>query len=206
MKPESKKEPKEGGGGDKSDLTALMDEFSSQAQLAAARTVRIKKVEDLPLALQDYLAEKGVKTLLVAGQDRLDLQGMEEMAAGLGIRLILCDKLAKEEVQNISFECDASLTVVDVALAKTGSMVLLHGMESPRLPSVAPPVHIGLIFAKDLISDLNALGDFLEQRERLPSAVTVITGVSRTADINLNLTLGMHGPLEVLAVVVEEGS
>jgi L-lactate utilization protein LutC len=44
--------------------------------------------------------------------------------------------------------------------------------------------------------------ELARQKDCLPGAVTVISGVSRTADINLNITLGMHGPLELIIIVI----
>ncbi len=104
---------------------------------------------------------------------------------------------------------DLGLTGVDLAIAETGSLLLLSGSGRPRSTSLLPPTHVAVFDRTRLVESLAQVGVFLEAWHAAPSAtrgamINVITGPSRTADIELTLTRGVHGPKEVHAVFVEQ--
>jgi L-lactate dehydrogenase complex protein LldG len=120
---------------------------------------------------------------------------------------------------------DIGITGVDLAVAETGSLVLLSGSGRPRSTSLLPPYHVAVFDRSALVESLMQVGVFLEAwhdgapegREDAPErredasgswrggVINVITGPSRTADIELTLTRGVHGPKEVHAIFVEGG-
>ena len=65
------------------------------------------------------------------------------------------------------------------------------------------PIHIGILYTEKLLKTMKDLALVIKHQQPMPSAVTIISGVSRTADIQLTPTLGMHGPLEVGIILVE---
>jgi L-lactate dehydrogenase complex protein LldG len=97
------------------------------------------------------------------------------------------------------------LTGVNAALAATGSLVLLSGSGRSRAASLLPPVHIAVVAADQIVADLEswwvaqtAAGlDHIRQC----SNVVIITGPSRTADIAMQLIMGMHGPRELHLII-----
>lgn len=98
------------------------------------------------------------------------------------------------------------LTGVDAALAATGSVVVVSGNGRFRAASLVPPIHIAVVATGQIVPDLEswwaaqqAAG--LEQIRR-HSNVVVITGPSRTADIAMQLVMGMHGPRELHLVLL----
>jgi L-lactate dehydrogenase complex protein LldG len=105
---------------------------------------------------------------------------------------------------------DLGLTGADLAIAETGTLVLVSGPGRPRSTSLLPPVHVALLAPAALVETLGQAGVFLEawhDGAGLPwrgGAINFITGPSRTADIELTLTRGVHGPREVHAVLVEQ--
>lgn len=84
-------------------------------------------------------------------------------------------------------------------LADTGSVVLAASPEEPRAASLLPFVHVVHLRAEDLLPDLETL--FARLGGDLPSALAVVTGPSRSADIEQELTIGVHGPGEVHIVL-----
>lgn len=97
------------------------------------------------------------------------------------------------------------LTGADAALAATGSLVLLSGPGRPRAASLLPPVHVAVVAAGRIVADLESwwAADG-PGGVRQSSSVVVITGPSRTADIAMQLVMGMHGPREVHVVLVDD--
>jgi L-lactate dehydrogenase complex protein LldG len=86
-------------------------------------------------------------------------------------------------------------------LADTGSVVLAAGPEEPRARSLLPQVHVTILEAERILPGLADL--FRELGGELPSALAIVTGPSRTADIEQKLVIGVHGPGEVHIVILE---
>lgn len=106
-------------------------------------------------------------------------------------------------------QADIGITGADLAVAETGSLIVISGTGKARSASLLPPYHVA-IFGKDaLVESLEQVGVVFEAIHREPAArmsgaaISFITGPSRTADIELTLTRGVHGPKEVHAIFVE---
>jgi len=125
------------------------------------------------------------------------LPGLEEALATAGI--------ARSQEPNASARI--GLTGADAALSATGSLVLSTGPGKPRAASLLPPVHIAVLQPGRILPDLESW--VAKQREkglrafRDMSGAMVISGPSRTADIAMQLTLGMHGPKTVHVLIVD---
>jgi L-lactate dehydrogenase complex protein LldG len=93
------------------------------------------------------------------------------------------------------------LTGAYAGLAETGSLVLVHGPGRGRFASLLPPVHVALVDRTRVVSDLPTL--FASEPTLLTSTsnVVVVTGPSRTADIEMTLSRGVHGPRDVHVVL-----
>ncbi|MTV51023.1 hypothetical protein GJ688_19105 [Heliobacillus mobilis] len=87
------------------------------------------------------------------------------------------------------------------AIAETGTLALLAGPQSHRGTSVLPPVHLSLFSRRELVKSLGEAFDRLGSKDF--RALNFITGPSRTSDIEMDLTIGVHGPAVVLAIYVE---
>lgn len=102
---------------------------------------------------------------------------------------------------------DFGLTGVDLALAETGSLVLRSGPGRPRSTSLLPAYHVAVFDRGALVETLAQVSVFLEawhaREDGLGGVINFITGPSRTADIELTLTRGVHGPKEVHAIFVD---
>jgi L-lactate dehydrogenase complex protein LldG len=97
------------------------------------------------------------------------------------------------------------LTGVDAALAATGSVVVKSGNGRYRATSLLPPVHIAVVTASQIVPDLESWWAVQKtaglEQTRKHSNIVVITGPSRTADIAMQLVMGMHGP-KILHIVL----
>jgi L-lactate dehydrogenase complex protein LldG len=96
------------------------------------------------------------------------------------------------------------LTGAMAGLADTGSIVVLSGPGRARSASLLPPVHLALLHVNDLYPDLTTW--MTRQGATMLGAtanLTIITGPSRTADIEMNLVIGVHGPGEIHVILIE---
>ena len=124
----------------------------------------------------------------------------------------LCGEGAVPEGTNYREACftaTVGITGVDFALAETGTLAVSSQTEGSQLSSLAPPVHIALYRQRQLRATLE------EVLEQVPSAprgtepvpgrsIVLITGTSRTADIEQILIRGVHGPRDLHAILVED--
>jgi L-lactate dehydrogenase complex protein LldG len=102
------------------------------------------------------------------------------------------------------FTSDVGLTTAQWAVAETGTIVLLSAAEHHRLVSLLPPVHIAIVEAKGILASLD---DLLRELGGVDPAeisrtITMITGPSRTANIEFTPVIGMHGPRELHVIVL----
>jgi L-lactate dehydrogenase complex protein LldG len=102
------------------------------------------------------------------------------------------------------FQFDVGISTAQAAIAETGTLVLDSARERHRFVSLVPPVHIAIIDAGSIFQTLGDALAFIHHDNSINPAVTFITGPSRTADIELTLAIGVHGPQE-LYVIINEG-
>jgi L-lactate dehydrogenase complex protein LldG len=97
------------------------------------------------------------------------------------------------------------ISAAQAAIAATGSLLLELGDPAERSATALPPVHVVLLRASTIVPDLSALGGALQQHLASPgpSYLSLITGPSRTADIERVLTIGVHGPKELHILILE---
>jgi len=102
------------------------------------------------------------------------------------------------------FNYDVGITTAQAGIAETGTLVLEAEKERHRLVSLLPPVHIALVRSRDIYLTIGDALEGLSDQEQISRAITFITGPSRTADIELTLTVGVHGPKELYVIVLED--
>ena len=129
-----------------------------------------------------YLAERGISTLA-------------------GVRSGITDR---EELRAVCATADIGITSADYALAATGTLVMLSSPDEARLVSLLPPSHIAIFPRSHLLANLDELLSILPRPADQTSSMVLITGPSRTADIEQRLVRGVHGPGQIFAVIVDE--
>ncbi|HEY3582535.1 MAG TPA: lactate utilization protein [Pyrinomonadaceae bacterium] len=101
------------------------------------------------------------------------------------------------------FNFDVGITRAQAAIAETGTLVLDSSVEHNRLVSLVPPVHIAILEASRIYATLAEALAMLQSGDEVSPAITFITGPSRTADIELTLTVGVHGPQQLYVFIIE---
>jgi L-lactate dehydrogenase complex protein LldG len=112
------------------------------------------------------------------------------------------DDLAVVPDKQELFNFDVGISTVQAAIAETGTLVLDATRERHRLVSLVPPVHIALVKAANIRQTLGETLNYLRNVDgEVSRAITFITGPSRTADIELTLAIGVHGPQELYVII-----
>jgi len=130
--------------------------------------------------------------------DRLDLA---EALRAAGLEPVAVDALPAGEERAAFFAADAGVSGVDFLIAETGSLALDDRPDQPRSLSLLPPLHVAVADRSQLLPDLF---DLFAGRRDMPSCLSLITGPSKTGDIELRLVTGVHGPGELHVVVVSD--
>jgi len=145
--------------------------------------------------LAELVRREEIRKAMLWETPALQAWGVAEILAGLGVEIVPTS--ASKEVLA---ECDLGVTGADMALPETGTLVLRTGPARPRVASLLPRVHLALVQSAALRADLAIVLEELKGDRHF----VFITGPSRTADIELVVTVGVHGP-QVLAAWVVDG-
>jgi len=137
--------------------------------------------------LMEILSQRGISTLMSWADEYLPPGLLDGLRAG-GVDI----------TQAPDANVRAGLTGVSAAVAETGSLLICGGAGRPLSTSLLPEVHIAILREEDILDEVaQALN--LDEFKASSSAV-LITGPSRTADIEMTLTIGVHGPGELIVV------
>jgi L-lactate dehydrogenase complex protein LldG len=150
--------------------------------------------------IRSFVREKGADSFSIWETEFLKSLGIKESLEVAGLAVKSAENKAGMALSSVG------ITEADYAIADTGTLVLLSGPERPRGVSLIPPTHLAIVRKENILSDISELFDKLNQlhenQEPIPACTTFVTGPSRTADIELNLTLGVHGPKELYVLIV----
>jgi L-lactate dehydrogenase complex protein LldG len=190
----------------------LADQFTAELRKLEGRVYRAADDEEALEMLAEILALNHTDRIVAWDLDQIGLPGLAAMLAAQQIRQLDTQVLAqvdrKERLQILE-PAQVCLSGVEAAIAESGSLVLVHGPEKPRLASLLAPVHVAIVREGQLVRGLGeAIGHLRDQGGVDPftntSNITLITGPSRTADIEMTLTLGIHGPKEIHVVLIAD--
>lgn len=121
------------------------------------------------------------------------------IAAIPGVRSGITDG---DELRTICATADVGITSADYALADTGTLVMLASPREARLISLLPPAHIAVVPRGRILTGLDELFSILPRPAEQTSSMVLITGPSRTGDIEQILVRGVHGPGQITVIVV----
>ncbi|WP_166253731.1 LutC/YkgG family protein [Marinobacter salicampi] len=98
-------------------------------------------------------------------------------------------------------DVDAAITSTRGAIAETGSLILWPGIDEPRLMSLVPPIHIAVLEADQIFATFLEAMELQRWSAGMPTNALLISGPSKTADIEQTLAYGVHGPKELIVIV-----
>lgn len=182
--------------------------FLTEWQGAGGQGSRCSRLEDVQAYLRAVIERISAKRVLCWRHPLLEKLEVGKVVEACGGELLWWDDLEtrpEAERWEETFRADLGITSVDWGIAETGSLVVCSRAGGRgRAVSLLPPVHVTLLEPSQILPDLFDLYDRLgENPAELPSNVALITGPSKTGDIQLQLTTGVHGPGEVHALVCE---
>ena len=108
-----------------------------------------------------------------------------------------------EELKDEVFTIDAGITSTYGGIAETGALILWSSESEPRLLSLVPPIHIAVLKADKIYDTFLEVIQKNKWADQMPTNAFLISGPSKTADIELTLAFGVHGPKELIVLILE---
>lgn len=174
----------------------LVAQFIREAECAGAQVATVGNAAAAREQICRWLEARGARHIVCASTPGVLELGLNGLSL-LGAKLAFFDTTTSaEERRQRALAADVGLGEADYGLADTGTLAVQATPLQGRLVSLLPPVHVAVLSRKRIVADLAACFRALAVQEaaRRSSLLTLITGPSRTADIEQTLTLGVHGP------------
>ena len=177
----------------------LADRFAREALDAGASVSRANSLDALRAQIVGRTSAESSRELLRANTPLLEELELDRALEEQGVSVRVCELdpsgPARAAHRAAAAQVGVGLSEADFGIAESGTLALLHRPGQSRLVSALPPVHIVVLRQTNLVPDLAACFERLSRDEiESGSAISFITGPSRTADIEFVLTTGVHGP------------
>lgn len=161
-----------------------VERFADRALALSSTVERIGSNAQAPAAIAQWLARTGLPGQAVVWPD---LRGLDWAGAGITVR-----------AGNARGSDVVGITGCFCAIAETGTLVLLSGPDTPAATSLLPETHVAIVQASRIVWTMeDAFARVRAERGSLPRALSLVSGPSRTADIEQTIVLGAHGPARV---------
>jgi L-lactate dehydrogenase complex protein LldG len=193
-----------------------LERFRTEFERVAGVFHRAATVAEVPALLERICRERDAHSVVTWATSRLGADaGPVLAAAGVAVHAMPTAVPALDErrrLRDIIARADVGVTGAELAIAETGTLVLRSAAGQPRSTSLLPACHVALFDRAALVETLEQVGIVLEAWHDGAdptggggAVINFITGPSRTADIELTLTRGVHGPKDVHAIFVDGG-
>ncbi len=193
----------------------LLEQMAGAATATGWQVHRVANPEDAAELIADICQKQGATSVLRSAHDVLTDIPLDAAVRDTGASIDVTEStgptgssgIAGQSERNKSvFNVDVGITGVDYAIAETGTVVLHPRKGLSRLVSLAPPTHIAVLRPGEVLESLDELfaierDDFLSGE--LAGSMNLISGPSKTGDIEGTIATGIHGPLEVHLVILD---
>jgi L-lactate dehydrogenase complex protein LldG len=195
----------------------LVERFAMEVNAVGGEAVVVADADAAGRELHRLLEEAGARSAVCWKHQLLDRLGLNQLLLAPGVELYDYDSLLAlphAEQRRFLLAFDVGITSCDCAIAETGTLMVLSRPGQERVASLLPPMHIAIVERQQIVPDLidafailgagsnDQIPNPQSQIPNLPSNVTFITGPSKTGDIELQLTTGVHGPGKWRVIVI----
>ena len=201
--------------GVKSALSRLPEQFPQKPDLVSSLYVKEKGKDPVLVFAENFVARKSV-FLYSESMEEFHQQITEYIAKRRFQHVHIWESELADELKNchINFsvndrnfqQVDCGITLCECLIERTGSILVSSRQSAGRRLSIYPPVHIVVASVSQIVPDIKDGLAFIRKKygNKLPSMISMVTGASRTADIEKTLVMGAHGPRELVLFLIDD--
>ena len=201
--------------GVKSALSRLPEQFPQKPDLVSSLYVKEKGKDPVLVFAENFVARKSV-FLYSESMEEFHQQITEYIAKRRFQNVHIWESELADELKNchINFsvndrnfhDVDCGITLCECLIERTGSILVSSRQSAGRRLSIYPPVHIVVASVSQIVPDIKDGLGFIRKKygNKLPSMISMVTGASRTADIEKTLVMGAHGPRELVLFLIDD--
>lgn len=174
----------------------LAAQFETALTAVHGEVIRADGLATAVTALAELMREMGVETAVVNHEAPLDSLNLPTQFPDIEWHIV---GQTAGDLRQFCVIADVGLSSGDAGLAETGSIVISSGPGKSRLATLLPPIHIVLLPTSKLTSDLFTWT--VARQDAPPSNITLVSGPSKTADIEQTMAIGVHGPKRFIVIL-----
>ena len=174
--------------------------FLKELEALEGHGERVGSVEEARDYVLSLAREKGAKRLVRWDAEELAKLGVDGPLEEAGVEVAVWREL--DDFREVAAGADIGLTTAEWVVAETGSLILAGGPGRGRTVALLPPTHVAVVPVERVLSTIPEAIEKYAEVGWLPANVCFHTGPSRSGDIEMSLTIGMHGPEDVRVVLV----
>lgn len=188
----------------KDELVLKLMEHCKVIHTEVKRTTQEQLVQTLESCMQEW----NTQSVIYANDKRFDDHKLSDFfeSGNLSCRRWESDKI--EEMTEFARYADVGITFSDITLAESGTVVLFNDGEKGRHVSLLPESNIAIVPKSTLVPRLTQATKAIHEQNmkgaKLPSCVNFVSGPSNSADIEMNLVVGVHGPIRTAYIIVDD--
>ncbi|MFD2656135.1 LutC/YkgG family protein [Gracilibacillus thailandensis] len=187
-------------GYDQDQLISVLREQCKEIHTDFYQTTLAELTGTITEVMEEYESE----SIVYSDDPRFDNANIEEYLQGLNA--FKWDRNDRENSIKIAERAEIGITFSDITLAESGTVVLLNDKGQGRSVSLLPANYIAIIPRTSIVKRMTQATDYIhaqvEKEEDIASCINFITGPSNSADIEMNLVVGVHGPIRAAYIVV----
>ncbi|MBC2727665.1 lactate utilization protein [Desulfosporosinus sp.] len=180
------------------DQSILYERFKTKLEAVSGECYRVNTSTEAGELVCKVMIEKGIKNVALLDASISKKGNFSELIGGKGLTVYT------DNFRAVTPDAEAGITQVNYAIAELGTLVQADSDVNQRLCSTLVPIHIALVSTSSIIPTLKETMATLHALPEIPGFVGFITGPSRTSDIERVLTIGVHGPKQLVVIFVDE--
>lgn len=173
--------------------------FKTKAEELTVKVLRTASSKEAAVSIIEQIRQLKVQKVAFTPMTLADTAEVEAYAPSMG--LDFCRELNRDKIE----QADMGISEFDLGIAQLGCIVQDASDLHTRLVSMLPPIHLALLRTSSLVESFSDALEIIEKtyKGNIPPYLSFITGPSKTADIERELTIGVHGPEKLIILCID---